>query len=330
MLPIAEMVRLAGALDDRHRCPEGDAAAQRWACSSAVFLRSSASHVFVASPEDGGQRIVLRLRPADAPDTPDGGEPLRRSSAAAETLHAAGAPVPAVAPSTAGRAVERVGAYWVTALVAAEGDVLDDDDLEPETARAWGRLVAEFHRRAAGAAVTDVPDLVALTSAACADELAELPVALEVFGTLHGDPEPDNVVWGEDGPVLIDLDDVRRGWFAADIAFALRAWGPPGGAPDLAAPVPATFLAGYREVRAVSDEELSWLPALARAAAAETLRELAPLLAATPDPGWPGWAQELDRKVRTRAQEYEAALAQAREAARSTARDRAASSAPDW
>jgi Ser/Thr protein kinase RdoA (MazF antagonist) len=310
MLPIAEMVRLAGTLDDGHRCPDGDAAAQRWGCSTAVFLRSSASHVFVASPDDGGPRVVLRLRPAGAPAAE---RVLRRSSAAAEALHAAGAPVPAVAPSTAGRAVERVGACWATALLAAEGDVLDDDDLDPAAARAWGRLVAEFHRCAAGAALTDVPDLVALTSAAIADELAGLPVTPEVYGTLHGDPEPDNVVWGEGGPVLIDLDDVRRGWFAADIAFALRAWGPPAGAPDLVAPVPAAFLAGYREVRAVSDEELSWLPALARAAAAETLRELAPLLAARPDPGWPAWAHELDRKVRARAQEYETALAAPRD-----------------
>ena len=154
-----------------------------------------------------------------------------------------------------------------------------------------------------------MPDLVALTSAACADELAGLPVTPAVYGILHGDPEPDNVVWSEGGPVLIDLDDVRRGWFAADIAFALRAWGPPAGAPDLVAPVPAAFLAGYREVRAVSDEELSWLPALARAAAAETLRELAPLLAPRADPGWPTWAHELDRKVRARAQGYETALA---------------------
>jgi Ser/Thr protein kinase RdoA (MazF antagonist) len=310
MLAIAEMVRLAGTLDDRHRCPEGDAAARLWGCSAAVFLRSSASHVFVAAPDDGGRRIVLRLRPADAPGAEGS---LRRSSAAAEALHAAGVPVPAVARSTAGRTVERVGACWATALVAAEGDVLDDDDLEPETAQGWGRLVAAFHRSAAEAAVADVPDLVALTSAACADELAGLPVTPEVFGTLHGDPEPDNVVWGEGGPVLIDLDDVRRGWFAADIAFALRAWGPPGGAPDLSAPVPAAFVAGYREVRAVSDTELSWLPALARAAAAETLRELAPLLAVTPDPGWPTWAHELNRKVRARAHEYEAALAAPRD-----------------
>jgi Ser/Thr protein kinase RdoA (MazF antagonist) len=310
MLPIAEMVRLAGTLDDRHRSPEGDAAASQWGCPSAVFLRSSASHVFVASPEHGGPRIVLRLRPADAPDAETA---LRRSAAAAEALHAAGAPVPAVARSTAGRAVEQIGACWVTALEAADGEVLDDDGIEPETARTWGLLVAAFHRSAAGAALTDVPDLVALTSVACADELAGLPVTPEVFGTLHGDPEPDNVVWGQDGPALIDLDDVRRGWFAADIAFALRAWGPPGGAPDLTAPVPAAFLAGYREERAVSEEELSWLPALARAAAAETLRELAPLLAATPDPGWPGWAHELDRKVRSRAREYEAALAAPRD-----------------
>ena len=304
MLPIAEMVRLASTLDDRHGCAEGDAAAQQWGCSAAVFVRSSASHVFVA--DEGDRRVVLRLRPADGPDA---GGSLRRSAAAAEALHAAGAPVPAVALSRAGHAVHRVGASWVTALVAVEGTVLDDDDLDPQAARSWGRLVAQFHRSAAEAALPEAPDLVALTSPACADELAGLPITPEVFGTLHGDPEPDNVVWGEGGPVLIDLDDVRRGWFAADIAFALRAWGSPGTAPDLGAPVPAAFLAGYREVRAVSEEELGWLPALARAAAAETLRELAPLLAARPEPGWPSWAHRLDRKVRARAREYEAALA---------------------
>jgi Ser/Thr protein kinase RdoA (MazF antagonist) len=161
----------------------------------------------------------------------------------------------------------------VTALVAAEGTVLEDDDLTPATARAWGHLVASFHRSAAGAALVDQPDLVALTSTRCADELAGLPVTPEVFGTLHGDPEPDNVVWGEGGPV------------------------------------PSAYLAGYRVVRSVTDLELSWLPALARAAAAETLRELTPLLATPPDPGWPGWAHELDRKVRARAREYQVAVA---------------------
>jgi Ser/Thr protein kinase RdoA (MazF antagonist) len=89
---------------------------------------------------------------------------LRRSAAAAEALHAAGAPVPAVARSTTGHAVQRVGAFWVTALVAVEGTLLDDDDLDPQTARTWGRLVAQFHSSAAGAALPDAPDLVALTS----------------------------------------------------------------------------------------------------------------------------------------------------------------------
>ena len=83
--------------------------------------------------------------------------------------------------------------------------------------------MAQFHHSATGAALPDVPDLAALTSPVCADELAGLPMTPDVFGTLHGDPEPDNVVWSEGGPALIDLDDVRRGWFAADIAFALRA-----------------------------------------------------------------------------------------------------------
>jgi Ser/Thr protein kinase RdoA (MazF antagonist) len=295
MLPIAELVRVQDMLDGELQCPLGDAAAARWDCERALFLRSSTSHVFVAQPMRAGPRLVLRMRPEL------GGESvLQRSAEIAGALHGAGAPVTPPAASTAGRLVEHVEGYDVMALIAAEGEVREEDEIDPATAQAWGRLLADFHDRAAEVRAPEVPNMAALTTDPFAARLAELPRTPTVHGLLHGDPEPDNVVWTGNGGVFVDFDDVRRGWFAADVAFALRAWGPPARGPDLAAPVPAAFVAGYRERRPLSDEELSWVPLLAGAAAAETLAELAPGLVERPQPGWPPWAVALDRRVRDR------------------------------
>jgi Ser/Thr protein kinase RdoA (MazF antagonist) len=141
-----------------------------------------------------------------------------------------------------------------------------------------------------------------------AAELAALPRDAGVRGLLHGDAEIDNVVFTVDGPVFVDFDDVRTGWWAADIFFALRDWGPTARAPDLSAEVPAAFVAGYRRHRPVSDEELSWLPLFARAAGLESLWELQPLLADPVDPSRPDWAISLDARIRKRAEDLRTAL----------------------
>lgn len=189
-----------------------------------------------------------------------------------------GAPVAGCVRSADGALVEHVGGYVVTAPAAVEGDPRDSDDLDDDTARAWGTL------------------------------LADLPRTPPYVGLLHGDPEIDNVVWTAAGGTFVDLDDVHYGWYDGDVGYALRDWAQPAGAPDLTAPVPKAFLAGYRSRRTLTDEELTWLPALAQVSGAETLAGLEPLVAGPPDPGWPDWAIAIDRKVRDRADLLRAAL----------------------
>jgi Ser/Thr protein kinase RdoA (MazF antagonist) len=91
--------------------------------------------------------------------------------------------------------------------------------------------------------------------------------------------------------MLVDPDEVRVGWFAADVAFALRDWS---GRPD----VVDRFLSGYRSARPFTASEESWLPALTEAAAAEQRDRLAPHARAVPDPAWPEWAHALDARLR--------------------------------
>jgi Ser/Thr protein kinase RdoA (MazF antagonist) len=324
MLPIPELVRVARLLDDDWHCQLAERAAARWGAADALFVRSSASHVFVAQQASDGSRIVLRMRPESA----SAQTILHRSAMAAEQLSRAGAPVVAAVRSRAGRLVETVDDYCITAVALADGEVRDEDAADRSTAADWGTVLAELHLRGVAVDLTQLPDMVDLCAPRdaagaqgqpmdgrlreVADEvaadLAALPRDPAVFGLLHGDPELDNVVFTANGPVLVDLDDVRVGWRAADVGFALRSWAVTAAAPDLAAEIPAAFIAGYRRRRPITDQELTWLPLFARAAALETLRELAPVLAHPADPSWPGWATTLDRRIRARADDLWAAL----------------------
>ncbi len=301
-MPISELVAVRGSLDEGFHCPLGEAAAQRWGCAHAVFIRSSASHVFVAHGGMAGTRVVLRLRPEAQPDA---SAVLRKSAWAAAALKYAGAAVAGPVPSHRGALVECVDGYLVTALEAVEGEVRDSDDVDEQSAWTWGALLGDLHARG-GAVACDAAPSFATTHAS--DIQVRLPRTSAVYGLLHGDPEIDNLVWTGASATFVDFDDVHYGWYAADIAFALRDWAAPAAAPDLTLPIPAAFIDGYHAHRSFTDEERCWLPLLARVTAAETLARLRPILSEPVSDGWPPWAQEVHRRVRTKAEELRRAL----------------------
>jgi Ser/Thr protein kinase RdoA (MazF antagonist) len=116
-------------------------------------------------------------------------------------------------------------------------------------------------------------------------------------------------VWTDTNAAFVDFDDVHYGWYAADVAFALRDWAAPAAAPDLALSIPAAFIDGYQRHRPFTDEERSWLPVLARASAAETLAGLHPVLYEPAGEDWPPCAHAVRRRVRGKAEELRRALA---------------------
>ena len=299
-MPVSELVAVARATDEQWHSPLGDAAAQAWGFGGAVFVRSSACHVFVTDRGDDGRRVVLRMRPAAGGA---GLDAMRTSARAAAALAAAGAPVAAPVPATSGELVATADGYAVMALETVEGDPCESDDVDGDRAQRWGWTLADLHDR--GGAALGALDL----RQADPDGRLDLPRTPGAFGLLHGDPEADNLVWTDDGTAtFVDPDDVHVGWFVSDIAFALRDWSPPAGGPDLADPVPQAFVEGYRARRPLSDEELGWMPQLARAAAARTLEGLGPVLAEPVDPDWPDWAHEVRARVADRAEALRRAL----------------------
>ena len=245
-----------------------DEAAASWGRNGAVFVRSSASHVFRAGD------LVLRMAPLGSPQA----EAVARSATTAQTLARLGAPVPAPVRSLTGRLVEEIDGMAVTALPVVPGKTYDDDELTREVAWLWGRTLARFHET----------------------------------GWVHGDPEPDNLVVDGDGDekcaLFVDLDDAGPGDEVEDVAFALREWTPPGGAPDLSADIPAAFLAGYRDVRALTDADMERLPAAARTVAFRTLASYDAHLTTAAEPDWPDWALRLQATVAARAERLRSAL----------------------
>jgi Ser/Thr protein kinase RdoA (MazF antagonist) len=217
-----------------------------------VFVRSSASHVFLAGRV--GDQVVLRMAPLGTPQA----DAVARSATSAQTLHDLGAPVPAPVASTSGSLVEEVDGLVVTALPRVPGATYDDDELTSDLARLWGRTLAAFH----------------------------------ATGWTHGDPEPDNLVVDGERATFVDLDDaIPDGDPVDDVAFALRAWTPPGASPDQDDPVVAAFLEGY----GVVDSQ-----ALAAAAAEVEARTLASYevhLKSPADADWPDWARALHARI---------------------------------
>lgn len=211
--------------------------------------------------------LVLRMAPLGTPQA----DAVARSATTAGTLAAAGAPVPSSVASLQGLLVEEVDGLVVTALPIVPGTTYDDDELTADLARLWGRTLARFHET----------------------------------GFVHGDPEPDNLVVDDQIATFVDLDDAERGEPVDDLAFALRAWTPPGGLPDLSEEIPAAFLTGYQETGHV---DLARLPAAVREVERRTLASYLVHATTPADPDWPDWARRLHSVLSERATELGAVL----------------------
>lgn len=87
------------------------------------------------------------------------------------------------------------------------------------------------------------------------NRLADFGKASDRFGLIHGDLIPENVLMDGEAYTLIDFDDAGFGWYVADVAIAVFFQvGTPSFAPAL-----HSMLHGYRQVRALSLQDLRML-----------------------------------------------------------------------
>ncbi|HYG62211.1 MAG TPA: condensation domain-containing protein [Thermoanaerobaculia bacterium] len=115
---------------------------------------------------------------------------------------------------------------------AAEGEVVPRDMDDPLVSRRAREILAE-----AAAVVRQT-----------AEGLGQGP---GVFGMIHKDLEPDNIVISDGAPCAIDFGDCGWGWFLYDVAASLLPLREKKGFAEMR----DAFLAGYRSVRPLTSEE---------------------------------------------------------------------------
>lgn len=309
-------------MDEGWCSPLADAvAAAAWGLpeGAARWLRSSATHVFVI-PSPGGSEPPGYLR--FAPE----GSPAAAKLRTSVTLLAGWADqgLGAVQPvrSTRGRLCETVetpeGRVVAMLVPAAEGAETSVDDLSAEQAAAWGAALAGLHAstavpelalspRETARAGTDLaggtgpagPPDTALDRAVrtIAAEIAALDPDQHSQGSCHGDFELDNIRFGPGGVTFFDADEAYCGWFAADVALAVRdLTGTTLDSSERPEPL-AAYLAGYRSRRPFTAAEEASLPLHSLAASARLVRELDGVRDAGRT-GLPEWVRELDASLR--------------------------------
>lgn len=321
MLRISEIWRISGTVDESWRSPVADSVAAAWGLppGSARWLRSSATHVFVIPAPDGNQP------PAYLRFARDGSTAAAKLANSVPLLAGwASQGLGAVAPiaSTNGQlseAVETPDGRVVAMLVpAAAGAEFAVEDLSAGHAAEWGAALADLHSGGKGAPEPAPPRVdtlpvqeqsggtlpggLAKDPLRCAirsveDEIAKLDPDQYSRGICHGDFELDNIRFGPGGVAFFDADEAHHGWFAADVALAVRdLTGTTLGSrerPELL----AAFLAGYRSRRAFTPAEEASLPLHSLAASARMIGQLEGVLDAG-DGERPDWVRELDASLR--------------------------------
>jgi Ser/Thr protein kinase RdoA (MazF antagonist) len=319
MMPLTEIRRLAQTVTDARQSPVADRVAAAWGCpaGAARWWRSSASHVFVFSTNDG--RRFLRM----VPGTYRGQDRVAAVARLMAGLSRAGSavvrPVAAESGSLTMTVPTVIGVMHAMVVEAAPGEQAELDELTEPRARSWGQALARLHCDAAGLTaglggsfgeLTDVAGLFAddtpllEATRTLSGWTGGLPRDDARWGVVHGDFELDNMAWAAGQPVAYDFDEAAVSWFAADVAFAVRDLADASG--HIAAEHQASFdafVAGYRGLRPLSDQDVASLPLFAGLHAAVTLVRIASALG-EPDRDEPGWLAQLRAKLaaRSRAQ----------------------------
>lgn len=329
MMTLDLMQQVVRTLNDNQQSPLADKLVQFWGNdgSRPTYFRASANFVFFFKT-DQGQRAVLRFNHESERDL----SAVEAELAIVEHLAGMGASVARPIKSKTGDlthvAETEHGIFYVTAFEHISGEQGDvGEGLSEARWHAWGHALGVLHNgfsRFSGLAKPERPswkEHVVQIATAFSDEpqicdslervsaaLRALPQDAGNFGLIHFDFEQDNIIWRGDEAVAIDFDDCAYYWYATDIAYALRdLYDDNASKVAFDDPRLQLFVAGYREVRELHDDDLANLPLFMRFHHLVWLMRLKHSLTA-PLEDEPDWVPRLRAHLTGIAKEYRAIL----------------------
>ncbi|MCE7982618.1 MAG: hypothetical protein DYG89_15645 [Caldilinea sp. CFX5] len=283
----------------------------------AKFWRASTNFVFFF--KKAGRDHVLRFNHA----TERTAETIGAELAYINALATHGLRVARAVPSWGGNLVESIetaqGRFHAVVFEALPGKSVDLEEMTPEQLVRWGQTLGELHQAAAYYTKSGRPswhdhlamvaEIVPETESGARQEVARLTRELsqldshpQNFGLIHYDFEPDNLIWHDGQPGIIDFDDCAWYWYVADIALALSdLFGDRPSQVDFANIAFRHFIQGYRAVRSIEQEELAQIPLFLRlqnlVSFARIYRALTPVNPAGELPWMPGLREKLTAKM---------------------------------
>jgi len=305
------------------RSPIADQFACRWQHDpgSLRFFRSSANFIYLL--HRNGQRAFLRA----ASSHERSHEQIAHELEILNALRRAGVPVVQALPSDKGSLLEtietEIGPFHVVLFDGISGQPRDVSDLTPDDYRHWGAAVGRIHaalatlppelntkpsswERCLGrieSRSAHLPSSIILEAARLRALLSALPQTDETSGLLHGDPELDNLIWGDDGIAALDFDEYSAGWYMLDLAKALSE--PLEEGHTLESPKLSAFIDGYRQQHSLSDESLAMLPDFISLAGMNDYASLARAIDIAANEAPVDWMRDLISRPRTWMSTYE-------------------------
>lgn len=322
MMKLSTMKALTDTLNDKWESAIADQILSCWEHDkrTAKYLRASANFQFVF--QKAGRRYFLRFNHATE-------RAIDRICAEVDYikyLSSEGFTIAKPVPSIAGHFVQSVptsqGVFHAVVFEGFAGRQFEIEELTPEIFTQWGKALGELHKAAQGYQavgrptwkdhLTMVSEYLPVTEQAAQATLRELHEQLNRlsisegnYGLVHFDFELDNIVWNGDEVGIIDFDDSAYYWFVADLAFALRdLFEDSAEKVDLRNESFQNFLAGYRLVRDITQEDLELIPMFLRLHNLITFAKLYRTLGTDEAQDEPIWLEELRKKLSQKMQFY--------------------------
>jgi Ser/Thr protein kinase RdoA (MazF antagonist) len=281
---------------------------------SVEFIRVSSNFVFRFKRGNGS--FILRLTPDEDQNK------LSREMDFLAMLSKNGLTVNMPVSSVNGHLIKTVntelGDFQAVVFNYFEGEQLEISEISDCRMTAWGKALGSIHSASKKAALNNGPYRLESRLEGNGDVLPEfvqqeeiylrswlngLAKSTDTYGPLHFDFELDNIIWNGDIPQIIDFESSLTGWYAADIAFALRDLFD--NVIDLQDRNFTLFLDGYRQANTITEQELNNIPMLLRLHNLITYKQLIASLDVRKNPGQSEWVNELISKLEKKLNHYE-------------------------
>jgi Ser/Thr protein kinase RdoA (MazF antagonist) len=323
MMKLSTMQALTNTVNDKCESAVADHILSRWNHDqgTAKYFRASANFQFIF--QRAGKRYFLRFNHSIE-------RSIDRIHAEVDFINylaSKGLVIAKPVSSIAGHFVESVstsqGVFHAVVFEGLAGAQFEEiEELTPQIFMRWGQALGELHQATegykAGARPTWKDHLAMISEYLPATEqtahlalrklqeqLTRLSINEDNYGLIHFDFELDNIVWNGDKVGIVDFDDSAQYWFVADIAFALRdLFDDSAEKVELQNKSFQNFIAGYRQVKEITQEDLVLIPMFLKLHNLITFAKLHRALEIQEIQGEPVWLEELRKKLTLKMQIY--------------------------